>query len=56
VEEQYANTIKAQLEEMGVFQVEVAGGGLDEFRLQISQCAYPAYLLAGRRRVSRRAI
>ena len=45
VEEQYANTIKAQLEETGVFQVEVAGAGWDEFRLQISQCGYPAYLL-----------
>jgi len=45
VEEQYANTIKAQLEETGVFQVELAGAGWDEFRLQISQCAYPAYLL-----------
>ncbi len=45
VEETYANTIKAQLEETGVFQVEVAGAGWDEFRLQISQCAYPTYLL-----------
>ena len=45
VEETYANTIKAQLEETGVFQVEIAGAGWDEFRLQISQCAYPTYLL-----------
>lgn len=45
VEETYANTIKAQLEETDVFQVEVAGAGWDEFRLQISQCAYPTYLL-----------
>ena len=45
VEESYANAIKAQLEETGVFQVEVAGAGWDEFRLQISQCAYPPYLL-----------
>ena len=45
VEEAYANAIKAQLEETGVFQVEVAGAGWDEFRLQISQCAYPMYLL-----------
>jgi len=45
VEESYANTIKAQLEETGVFQVEVAGVGWEEFRLQISQCGYPAYLL-----------
>ena len=45
VEESYANAIKAQLEETGAFQVEVAGAGWDEFRLQISQCAYPTYLL-----------
>lgn len=44
-EEAYANTIKAQLEETGVFQVELAGAGWDEFRLQISQCGFPAYLL-----------
>lgn len=44
-EEAYANAIKAQLEETGVFQVELAGAGWDEFRLQISQCGFPAYLL-----------
>lgn len=44
-EEAYANAIKAQLEETGVFQVELAGVGWDEFRLQISQCGFPAYLL-----------
>jgi peptide/nickel transport system substrate-binding protein len=45
VEEGYANAIKAQLEETGVFQVTVSGAGWDEFRLQISQCNFPAYLL-----------
>ena len=44
-EEAYASAIKAQLEETGVFQVELAGAGWDEFRLQISQCGFPAYLL-----------
>ena len=44
-EEAYANAIKAQLEETSVFQVELAGAGWDEFRLQISQCGFPAYLL-----------
>lgn len=44
-EEAYANAIKTQLEETGVFQVELAGAGWDEFRLQISQCGFPAYLL-----------
>lgn len=44
-EEAYATAIKTQLEETGVFQVELAGAGWDEFRLQISQCGFPAYLL-----------
>jgi peptide/nickel transport system substrate-binding protein len=44
-EEAYATAIKAQLEETGVFQVELAGAGWDEIRLQISQCGLPAYLL-----------
>lgn len=44
-EEAYANAIKAQLEETNVFQVELAGASWDEFRLQISQCGFPAYLL-----------
>jgi peptide/nickel transport system substrate-binding protein len=45
VEEAYANAIKAQLEETGVFQVELGGVGWDEMRLQISQCGFPAYLI-----------
>lgn len=44
-EEAYATAIKTQLEETDVFQVELAGAGWDEFRLQISQCGFPAYLL-----------
>lgn len=44
-EEAYAAAIKSQLEETGVFQVELAGAGWDEIRLQISQCGLPAYLL-----------
>ena len=44
-EDAYANAIKAQLEETSVFQVELAGAGWDEFRLQISQCGFSAYLL-----------
>jgi peptide/nickel transport system substrate-binding protein len=45
VEEAYANAIKAQLEETNVFQVELAGAGWDEMRLQISECGFPAYLI-----------
>ncbi len=45
VEDAYANAIKAQLEETGVFKVTVNGVAWDEFRLQTAQCAYPAYLL-----------
>jgi peptide/nickel transport system substrate-binding protein len=44
-EEAYANAIKAQLEETSIFQVELAGAGWDEVRLQISQCGLPAYLI-----------
>lgn len=45
VEDAYAGAIKSQLEETGVFQVELAGAGWDEFRLQISQCGFPMYLI-----------
>lgn len=45
VEDTYATAIAAQLEETGVFQVELAGASWEEFRLQIGQCNYPAYLL-----------
>lgn len=45
VEEAYANAIKGQLEETNIFQVTVNGVAWDEFRLQINDCAFPAYLL-----------
>ncbi|HEX6386627.1 MAG TPA: ABC transporter substrate-binding protein, partial [Anaerolineae bacterium] len=45
VEEAYANAIKAQLEETGVFQVTLSGAPSDVFRTQIAQCNYPAYLI-----------
>jgi peptide/nickel transport system substrate-binding protein len=45
VEEAYAAALEAQLEETGVFQVELGGASWQEFRLQIAQCGYPAYLL-----------
>ncbi len=45
VEEQYLNAIRQQLESTGVFRVTISGAGWDEFRGQISQCGYPAYVL-----------
>lgn len=45
LEDTYAATIKAQLEETNIFQVETAGASWDEFRLQISQCSFPMYLI-----------
>jgi len=45
IEETYAGAIKTQLEETGVFQVELAGTDWSEFRLQISQCGLPMYLI-----------
>ena len=44
-EEQYVTAIAAQLEATGVFQVAVSGAPWDQFRVQIAQCGYPAYLL-----------
>ncbi|MCP5098876.1 MAG: transporter substrate-binding domain-containing protein [Chloroflexi bacterium] len=44
-EEAYANAIKAQLEETGVFQVTLQSAGFEEFRGQIGACGYPMYLL-----------
>lgn len=41
----YATAIKTQLEETGIFQVELAGTDWSEFRLQISQCGFPMYLI-----------
>jgi peptide/nickel transport system substrate-binding protein len=45
VEEQYVRAIAGQLEATGLFQVEVAGAPWDQFRVQMSECAYPAFLL-----------
>jgi len=45
VEEQYINAIKGQLEATGLFQVEVSGAPWDQFRVQIAECGYPAFLL-----------
>lgn len=45
VEEQYINAISSQLEATGLFQVEVSGAPWDQFRVQIAECGYPAFLL-----------
>ena len=45
LEETYATAIKTQLEEAGVFEVTLAGAAWEQFRGQISQCNYPAYLI-----------
>lgn len=45
VEDAYANAIKAQLEETGVFEVTVTGAPWNTFRGQIAECGYPAYIL-----------
>lgn len=44
-EEDYANALKAQLEETGVFQVELFSAPFEQFRAQIAECNYPMYLL-----------
>lgn len=41
----YAEAIKAQLEETGIFQVTLVGAPWEEFSGQITLCAYPAFLL-----------
>jgi peptide/nickel transport system substrate-binding protein len=45
VEEQNINAIKGQLEATGLFQVEVSGAPWDQFRVQMAECGYPAFLL-----------
>jgi peptide/nickel transport system substrate-binding protein len=45
VEEQYINAISSQLQETGLFAVEVSGAPWDQFRVQMAECGYPAYLL-----------
>lgn len=41
----YAEAIKTQLEETGIFQVTLVGAPWDVFSGQITSCAYPAFLL-----------
>ncbi|MEM7332042.1 MAG: ABC transporter substrate-binding protein [Chloroflexota bacterium] len=45
IEASYANEIKRQLEETGIFQVTISGADFEQFRQQIAVCNYPAYLL-----------
>jgi peptide/nickel transport system substrate-binding protein len=45
IEETYANRIKAQLEETGIFEVTLNGAPWEVFQIQINQCGYEAYLL-----------
>lgn len=45
IEATYANEIKRQLEETGIFQVTLNGADFEQFRQQISGCNYPAYLI-----------
>ncbi len=45
VEEQYLNAIRSQLEATGLFQVEISGAPWDQFRVQVAECGYPAFLL-----------
>ncbi|MFQ5435199.1 MAG: ABC transporter substrate-binding protein, partial [Anaerolineae bacterium] len=45
LEETYAEAIKTQLEETGIFQVTLSSEIWDTYRAQLGQCNYPAYLL-----------
>ncbi|MCP4362959.1 MAG: hypothetical protein GY796_33555, partial [Chloroflexi bacterium] len=45
IEEAYATAIKTQLEETGIFKVNLASAPFEQFRTQINECNYPAYLL-----------
>lgn len=45
LEAAYAEAIKAQLEETGIFQVTLASEVWETYRAQLGQCNYPAYLL-----------
>lgn len=44
-EEAYANVIKAQLEETGVFQVSLQGAPWELYRPQVGQCGHALFLL-----------
>lgn len=45
VEESYANAIKLQLEETGIFQVTLQAAPWETFRNQKATCQYPLYLM-----------
>ena len=45
IEGQYAEALKAQLEESGLIEVTVSGAPYSVFRSQSATCNYPAYLL-----------
>lgn len=45
IEEAYAVAIKTQLEETGVFSVTLNSAPFEQFRAQVGNCGYPAYLL-----------
>ncbi|HET6447270.1 MAG TPA: ABC transporter substrate-binding protein [candidate division Zixibacteria bacterium] len=45
IEAEYAETLKAQLEETGLIQVDLSGAPYSVFRPQSASCNYPAYLL-----------
>ena len=45
IEEQYANAIKSQLEETGIFDVTLSGAPWEVFQVQINQCGYEAYMI-----------
>lgn len=45
LEDRYAEAIKAQLEETGLFRVTVNGAPWPVFRAEMSACNYPAFLL-----------
>lgn len=44
-EQQYAETLKQQLEATGIFQVTLNSTPWETYRVQIANCNYPAYLL-----------
>lgn len=45
VEDAYANAVKEQLEETGVFQVTLSSAPWEVYQTQIYSCNYPAYLI-----------
>ncbi|MFN2187163.1 MAG: ABC transporter substrate-binding protein, partial [Candidatus Promineifilaceae bacterium] len=45
IEQQYAEALRAQIEETGLIEVTVSGAPYSVFRTQSATCNYPAYLL-----------